>query len=124
MNTPIDLNSPVHHEPAGETTVVRVEEYVTKHPGLIIFAVLGIGAAATLVVRAMTPPPSPRSRMIGLLEDIQDRLSEMSKPIYAHTNKLIENSAHALGKGVGNIEDLGLDNKLNKLSRWLKNVKR
>ena len=93
------------------------------YTGLTIFAIVGIGAALALVVRAMNTPPTPRNRIMGLLEDIQDKLSDLSKPVYKHATTLVENSANVLSKGVDSISDLKLEKKLSKLSHWLRNLK-
>lgn len=113
-------NPPTHAEHEHSASEDNVNPF---YIGLTIFAIVGIGAAVALVVRSVNTPPTPRNRIMGLLEDIQDKLSDLSKPVYKHATTLVENSANVLSKGVDSISDLKLEKKLSKLSHWLRNLK-
>jgi hypothetical protein len=76
----------------------------------MLLAAAGLGIITMLAVRALTPPP-PRHRAAQLLEDIQQRLSEIA-----------EGGAQSLGQGVERISDLHLERKLGRLSHGIKNL--
>ncbi len=106
MNTHPDIAI----EPSSAKPVNQFEDCVRKNPGGTLLVAAGLGIAAVLFARAMTPAP-PRNRAVRLLEDIQLRLSD-----------LVENGTHALSKGTDSIGELHLDRKFNKFSRGLKNL--
>jgi hypothetical protein len=93
-----------------KSTPARLERCVQQHPGVTLLAAAGLGIIATLVVRALSPAP-PRHRAAQLLEDIQERLSEIA-----------EGGAKSLGQGVDHISDLHLERKLGRLSHGIKNL--
>lgn len=106
MNTSADI--PIL--PSFAKPATQFEDCVRKHPGGTLLVAAGLGIAAVLFVRAMTPTP-PRNRAVLLLEDIQNRLAD-----------LVENGGHALSKGADSLSELHLDRKFNKISRSLKNL--
>ena len=57
----------------------QVEDYVRKNPLNALCLAAGLGLAAVVLVRALTPPPPPRNRAVQLLEDIQQRLYELAQ---------------------------------------------
>ena len=107
MNTPPDIAIPsgIHVPPAVIKTTAQFENCVRQHPGSTLLFAAGLGIAAVLVARALTPAP-PRNRAMRLLEDIQQHLSTLA-----------ENGAHAVSHGVDNLGELHLDRTFDKLSR-------
>ena len=93
-----------------KSTAARVERCVQQHPGATLLAAAGLGIIAMLTLRALTPVP-PRHRAAQLLEDIQQRLSEIA-----------DSGAQSVGRGVDQLGDLHLDRKLSKLSRGIKHL--
>lgn len=102
------------------TQPLQLKNESTNPAGLSIIVLAGLGIAAALVFRALTPPPPPRNRAVRILEDIQKRLTDLSKPVYERATSLAENGAHVLSRGVDSIGELHLEHKLGKLSRWLR----
>ena len=93
-----------------KSTAARMERCVQQHPGATLLAAAGFGILAMLTVRALTPPP-PRHRAAQLLEDIQQRLSEIA-----------DSGAQSVSRGVDQLGDLHLDRKLGRLSHGIKNL--
>jgi hypothetical protein len=93
-----------------KSTAARMERCVQQHPGATLLAAAGLGIIAMLTVRALTPPP-PRHRAAQLMEDIQQRLSEIA-----------DSGAQSVSRGVDQIGDLHLDRKLGRLSHGIKNL--
>lgn len=93
-----------------KSTAARIERCVQQHPGATLLAAAGFGILAMLTVRALTPPP-PRHRAAQLLEDIQQRLSEIA-----------DSGAQSVSRGVDQLGDLHLDRKLGRLSHGIKNL--
>lgn len=93
-----------------KSTAARMERCVQQHPGATLLAAAGLGVIAMLTVRALTPPP-PRHRAAQLMEDIQQRLSEIA-----------DSGAQSVGRGVDQLGGLHLDRKLGRLSHSIKNL--
>jgi ElaB/YqjD/DUF883 family membrane-anchored ribosome-binding protein len=93
-----------------KSTAARIERCVQQHPGATLLAAAGLGVIAMLTVRALMPPP-PRHRAAQLLEDIQQRLSEIA-----------DSGAQSVSRGVDQLGDLHLDRKLGRLSHGIKNL--
>ncbi len=93
-----------------KSTAARMERCVQQHPGATLLAAAGFGILAMLTVRALTLPP-PRHRAAQLLEDIQQRLSEIA-----------DSGAQSVSRGVDQLGDLHLDRKLGRLSHGIKNL--
>ena len=93
-----------------KSTAARMERCVQQHPGATLLAAAGFGIIAMLTVRALTPPP-PRHRAAQLLEDIQQRLSEIA-----------DSGAQSVSRGVDQLGELHLDRKLGRLSHGIKNL--
>jgi hypothetical protein len=89
----------------------QAEKYMRQHPGGTLLVAAGLGIAAVLLARALTPPPPPRNRAMRLLEDIQARLASLS-----------ENGVSAVGRGMDNLGDMHLDRSFDKLSRKVKGL--
>ncbi|MFZ2281941.1 MAG: hypothetical protein WAW39_29360 [Prosthecobacter sp.] len=111
MNTPTDIPADIHIPSAMAKSATRLENCAHQHPGSTILLAAGLGIAAVLIARALTPPPPPRSRAVHLLEDIQQRLSSLA-----------QQGTQAVGRGVDSIDDLHLDRSFGKLSSKFKNL--
>lgn len=110
MNTPTDIPADIHIPSAMTKSATQLENCARQHPGSTILLAAGLGIAAVLIARALTPP-TPRSRAVHLLEDIQQRLSS-----------LVQQGSQAVGRGVDSIDDLHLDRSFGKLSSKFKNL--
>ncbi|MDI1311083.1 hypothetical protein [Prosthecobacter sp.] len=106
MNTPSDI--PDHS--SNTTAVTQFENCVRKNPGGTLLFAAGIGLAAVLIARMLTPAP-PRNRAMCLLEDIQQHLADLAKE-----------SSKAVNKGADNLVGLHLDRTLDKVSRKFKTM--
>lgn len=100
-------------------SATQAKDYVRQHPTSSLLVAIGLSVAAVLVVRALTPPP-PRNRAVRLLEDIQQRLADLTETSYDRASSLASDGAGVLGRGVDSLSDLHLDRRINKLSRWVK----
>ncbi len=107
--------------PDTETPKLKIEDYVRQHPGTALLVAAGLGLAAVLVARALTPAP-PRNRAVQLLEDIQHRLSDLAQVGLDRVSSLAEGGAQALSKGVDSLGTLHIDRRLDKISRGLKGL--
>ncbi len=114
MNTPdLAADAQAVIEPvlsAGAKQAAQAEQYIRQHPGGTLFVAAGLGIAAVLIARALTPEP-PRNRALRLLEDIQERLTSLG-----------EDGAHAFDRGVSSLGDIHLDRSFDKLSRRFKRL--
>lgn len=110
MNTPTDIPADIHIPSAMTKSATQLENCARQHPGSTILLAAGLGIAAVLIARALTPP-TPRSRAVHLLEDIQQRLSSLA-----------QQGSQAVGRGVDSIDDLHLDRSFGKLSSKFKNL--
>lgn len=90
--------------------VAQAEQYLRQNPGGMLLAAAGLGIAAVLLARALTPAP-PRNRALRLLEDIQERLTSLG-----------EDGAHAVGRSMGSLGDIHLERSFDKLSRRFKSL--
>jgi len=99
----------------------QAKEYVRGHPTSSLLLAIGFSVAAVLVVRALTPPP-PRNRALRLLEDIQQHLSELTQPVYERASHLVEDGAGKFSRSIDNLGDLHIDKRINKMSRWVRNL--
>ncbi len=90
--------------------VAQAEQYMRQHPGGVLLMAAGLGIAALLLARALTPAP-PRNRALRLLEDIQQRLSTLG-----------EDGVHAVGRGMDSLGDIHLDRSFDKLTRKVKGL--
>lgn len=90
------------------TPLATLENSVREHPTSTLLLVAGLGVAAVFLARALAP--TPQNRALQVLEDIQDRLSDLA-----------EEGALAVRRGADSVSDLHLDRSLNKLSRGIKN---
>jgi hypothetical protein len=110
MNTPTDIPADIHIPSAMTKSATQLENCARQNQGSTILLAAGLGIAAVLIARALTPP-TPRSRAVHLLEDIQERLASLA-----------QKGTQAVGRGVDSIDDLHLDRSFGKLSRKFKNL--
>lgn len=110
MNTRPDIAIDAPSAPAISKPATPIETCVRQHPGGTLLFAAGLGLAAVLIARALTPAP-PRNRALSLLEDIQEHLATLA-----------EDGANAVGKGVEGLGDLHLDRSFGKLSRRFKKL--
>lgn len=92
------------------TPATQLENCVRKNPGGTLLFAAGIGLAAIVIARVLTPP-TPRNRAMSLLEDIQQHLACLAKE-----------GRHAADKGMDSLGELHLDRSFGKFSRKFKNL--
>ncbi|MDB6138165.1 MAG: hypothetical protein JWO94_1237 [Verrucomicrobiaceae bacterium] len=97
----------------------QVEDYVREKPLNALCMAAGLGLAMVVLVRALTPPPTPRSRAVALLEDIQERLAELTQPAFERGTALLDDGAQVVGNRLGSMH---VDRKLEKLGRSIKGL--
>ncbi len=110
MNVPYDIAADIPIPASFTPPVTQFERCVRKNPGGTLLLAAGVGIAAILIARALTPAP-PRNRAMCLLQDIQQRLAALAKQ-----------STNAVNKGADHLVELHLDRTFDKLSRRFKNV--
>lgn len=106
MNTHPDIPNP----PAIATSVTQLENCVRQHPGGTMLLAAGLGIAAILIARVLTPPP-PRNRALRLLEDIQQQLASLA-----------QEGAQAASKGADSLGELHLERSVGNLGRRFKKM--
>ena len=99
-------------------SAARLDDIVRRHPGGALLVAAGLGLVAVMAARAFNPPP-PRNRAMQLLEDIQQRLSELAHHGYDQVASIAEDGVDAAGKGLGSLH---LDRKLDKVGRVFRNL--
>jgi hypothetical protein len=110
MNIPYDIAVDIPIPPPVPTSVTQLENCVRKNPGATLLFAAGIGLAAVVIARVLTPPP-PRNRAMCLLEDIQQHLAALAKE-----------STKVVNKGADNLVGLHLDRTFDKLIRKFKTM--
>jgi len=105
-----------------EESTSSIDEVVRENPMAAVLGALGIGLILGVIVRSLTTPTPPQNRALGLLEEIQERLSELGHTGYSRVSSAAEDGADAVRKGVGQLGDLHLERSLSKLTRSLKNL--
>ncbi len=112
--TAMNEASPTPAEPT--SSAAQLEQLVREHPIAVVLGAAGIGCAVGLLAKQLlTPPPPPRHRALQLLEDIQSRLVELSKPARHRVNGLAEDGADAVRRGMHSLADMKLGDRLR---RW------
>ncbi len=110
MNIPYDIAADIPIPPPVATCSANIETCVRKNPGGTLLLAAGLGLAAVLIARALTPPP-PRNRAMSLLEDIQQHLAALAKE-----------GRHAVNHGADSLGELHLDRSFGNLSRRIKGL--
>lgn len=102
--------------PAAASFAGQVEGMIRRHPLMAALATVGFGCAVGIAARALlTPPPSPRQRVLSLLEDIQERLSEFAEPAYERVSDLADESRDAMKHGLHSLADSKIASRLRHL---------
>jgi ElaB/YqjD/DUF883 family membrane-anchored ribosome-binding protein len=87
-----------------------VDDCVKHHPGAALVAALGAGLVIGLLARALRPPPepTPRQRIVRLLEEFEDRLREITAPALhkagAYAGDQVDSIAESLHSGEARLE--------------------
>ena len=97
----------------------QVEDYVREKPLNALCMAAGLGLAMVVLARALTPAPTPRSRAVALLEDIQERLAELTQPAFDRGAALLDDGAQVVGNRIGSLH---VDRRLEKLGRSIKGL--
>ena len=76
------MNETTVNEPtnAAAECCAEVDQCVRRNPATAILVALGAGLAIGLIVRALRPEPTPQYRVARLLEDLEDRLRDVTGP--------------------------------------------
>ncbi len=110
MNIPYDIAADIPIPPDVTTCTANFENCVRKNPGSTLLLAAGLGLAAVLVARALTPAP-PRNRAMCLLEDIQQHLAALA-----------QEGRSAVKHGADSLGEMHLDRSIGKLSSRIKNL--
>jgi hypothetical protein len=94
---------------ACNNTLETLENRVRERPASTLLMVAGLGVATVFLARALVPAPTPQSRAMDVLEDIQDRLAELA-----------EEGALAVRRGADRVSELPIERTLNRMSRSLR----
>ena len=97
-----------------------LEDRVRENPTCAILTAVGVGVALALVVRALRQPEQPRSQVKQLLEDIQERLHDLTDPALSRLNEFAGESSAALKKSARHVD--GIHKNLQSLGCRLRNV--
>lgn len=98
------------------TLTDQVEGLIRRHPMMATLATVGFGCAVGIAARALlTPPPSPRHRVLQLLEDIQDRLTEFAEPAYERAADLTAEGRDAVKHGLDSLAESKIASRLRHL---------
>ena len=68
--------------------------------GTNLLLLLGAGLVAGLLIRAFRPEPTPQRRLVRMIEDLEDRIHDMSAPVIRKATSLASDSAQALSDGI------------------------
>ncbi len=120
------MNDPSVLPPTDEETSVtgaapsqpmtQIESLIRRHPFVAAMATVGFGCAVGIVARGfLTPPPSPKHRALQLLEDIQDRLSELAEPAYDRASHLTDDGLSAVKRGLHSVSSSKLGSRIGHL---------
>jgi len=105
-----------------ESPTSSIDECVRENPMVAVLGALGVGLLLGVLVRSLAVPSQPENRALGLLEEIQDRLSDLADSGMSRVSSAAEGGADAVRKGVDRFGDLHLERSLSKLSRRLKSL--
>lgn len=115
-STPESSSFATETRTAIHTFTDQVEGLIRRHPMVAALATVGFGCAVGVAARAlMTPPPSPKHRVLNLLEDIQDRLVNFAEPAYERASDLADEGRNAVKHGMHSLSDSRLATRLRHL---------
>lgn len=101
QTAPTTPSIPSSHDAPPPTTLRQVESFIREHPVATILTIVGVGCAVGIVLKELlTPPPPPKNKALRLLEDIQSRLADLTKPAYGKASHLAEDGVDAVKRGL------------------------
>ncbi len=98
-----------------------VDERVRENPTQAILIALGVGVVLGVLVKMLQPRPE-ESRATRLLNEIQDRLHELTDPAFQKMSSLASNGADLVKEGMDQVSDLHLNRTANRLRRRLRKL--
>lgn len=112
---PTDEETPVTGTCA-PPTIRHIESLIRRHPLVAAMTIAGIGCALGIAAREwLAPPPSPKSRALHLLEDIQTRLAELVEPAYDRAADLADEGLSTMKRGLHSAGGSRLGSRLGRL---------
>jgi hypothetical protein len=99
------MNEPTVEENISENIAAccsGADDCVRRNPGTAILAAIGTGLVIGLIVRALRPEPTPRSRAMQLLKDIENRLRDITEPALRKASEMASEGASAVQDGLQN----------------------
>ncbi len=113
------------NEPENQTAFCRndVDSMVRKNFTRAILVAVGAGLALAFVVRALQARPVD-NRTARLLEDLRERLSDLTEPAGRPASALASNGAAFAQNGVDRFSNLHLDRTLNSVTGKLRKLLR
>jgi ElaB/YqjD/DUF883 family membrane-anchored ribosome-binding protein len=109
METPNDPNERTEPGCCG-----FIDDCIREKPLYTVLAALGVGIVVALIVRALRPSPPPRTHVKHLLEDIRDRLEDLTDPALHKLGKLADEGSAVLKRGASRAD--GIVHRLRSLS--------
>jgi ElaB/YqjD/DUF883 family membrane-anchored ribosome-binding protein len=103
----------------GTDYMEEMDECVRRNPASSVLIALGVGLLIGAAIRSLQPQ-RPENRVAAMLSDIQDRLHQLSKPVYRGAARAAEGSSDLVREGVDRLSDMHLDRKLRGWSRRLR----
>lgn len=105
------MNESTFNEPtnAAAECCAEVDQRIRRNPGTAILVAVGAGLAIGLIVRALRPEPTPQYRVARLLQDLEDRLRDVSGPVLRKASALVGDGLEAAQQGGSRAESLLAD---------------
>jgi hypothetical protein len=88
----------------GEEYRRETEECIRRNAGSAILIAIGAGIALGLLARALRPAPTPQERMSRLVDDLEDRLRNLTGPILRRAGALASDGLEAAQHGEARAE--------------------
>ena len=112
------MNESTVEQPAAAAAeyYTEADQCVRRNPGSALLVAIGAGLVIALLVRALRPEPTPRSRLADLLEDLECRLRDSAEPAFRKANALASDGTKALHEGI-NRGEANLDRFIRDASR-------
>ena len=95
------------NDPFPQGSFTPLDKCVRENPTGAIIAAVGVGIAVGLLVRVLQPKPEPRSHVKQLLEEIRDRLHELTDPALHRLGELAGEGSAALKKSAHSVDGVG-----------------
>ena len=102
------MNETTFNEPtnAAAECCAEADQCVRRNPGTAILVAVAAGLAIGLIVRALRPEPTPQYRVARLLEDLEDRLRDVTGPVLRKASALASDGLEAAQQGGSRAESL------------------